>query len=119
MELSEVDNMMEEVVELPNFSILSEDEVGVSIQLIPADDENFTTPKHFPVTSNQGAAVYNVDWVHGGICVRRLMGAKKHNPRFNFSPDIDPTKLQPFQFFLFGDFIEGVLLHNINSRIKG
>ena len=52
MELSEVDNMMEEVVELPKFSILSEDEVGVSIQLIPADDEKFTTPKHFPVTSN-------------------------------------------------------------------
>ena len=98
---------------------MSEDEVGVSIQLIPADDEKFTTPKHFPVTSNQGAAVYNVDWVHSEFCVRRLMGARKHNPRFNFLPDIDPTKLQPFQFFLFRYFIEGVLLHNINSRIKG
>ena len=93
MELSEVENMTEEVVELPTFSVLGEDEFGVSIQLILANDENFTTTEKFPVTSNQGAAVYNVYWFHSGICVRHLMGARKHNPCFNFAPDIDPTKL--------------------------
>ena len=36
----------------------------------------------------------------------------------HFDPDIDLTKLQPFQLFLFRDFIEGVLLYNINIMIE-
>ena len=47
------------------------------------------------------------------------MGARNNNWCVSFAPDTKTTKLQLFQLFLFGYFIERVLLHNENERIEG
>ena len=48
-----------------------------------------------------------------------MTGVWNHNPSVQFSPDTNTTKLQLFQMFFFGKFVEGVLLNNINAKIKG
>ena len=46
-----------------------------------------------------------------------MMGTRNHNLGVYLTPGIDPTELKLFQLFFFRDFIEGVLLHNINARM--
>ena len=47
------------------------------------------------------------------------MVERNHNTCIEFTPDMDPIKLHLLQHFLFGYFIEVVLLNNINARIDG
>ena len=63
--------------------------------------------------------MYNADWGHDVILLRRLKITRNYNTYAQFILDIDPTNLQLFQMFFFGGFIEGMLLHNINVRIEG
>ena len=48
MEIVEVEDMADEVVELANVAVLGEDEVGLTMQLIPNDDDNATSPENVP-----------------------------------------------------------------------
>ena len=45
------------------------------------------------------------------------MGARNHYLCVQFYPAINPTELQLFHMIFFGDFIERVLLHNINEKM--
>ena len=105
VEVVEAEEVEEEVVELINLAVLDEDEVGLEIQFIPNDYANDPAPENVPASTNQGEVVYNVDWGHDENFRRRLTGARNHNLCVHFSPDIDLTKLQLFQMFLFRDFI--------------
>ena len=48
VEVEEVEDMEEEVVELANLAVLGEDEFGLTMQLIPNDDDNATSPENVP-----------------------------------------------------------------------
>ena len=63
---------MEEVAYLANMAFLGDDEVGLEMQLVLADDDNAPTPLDVPEITNQGEAVYIVDWGYDGIFHRRL-----------------------------------------------
>ena len=47
-EAEKLKDMAEEAVELANLKFLVEDEVGLTMQLIPNDDDNSTSPENFP-----------------------------------------------------------------------
>ena len=63
--------------------------------------------------------MYNEYWGHGGIFWRRLVSARNQNPCVHFDLDIETTRMQFFQLFLFRYFILGVLLNNIDERVEG
>ena len=87
------------------------------MHLVLIDNYNAPAPGNVPASPNQLEPVYNTDWDYDEMFWRRLMCASNQNPCVHFSLDIDPTKMQLFQLLLFRDFIEGLLLNNINARI--
>ena len=89
-------------MELTNLAVLGDDEVRLSIKLIPTDDENYSVPENILESTNQGESMYHAYWVHDVILRWRLMVARNHTPSVNFAPYIDPTKVQLFQIFFFG-----------------
>ena len=61
MGVAEAEEMVEEVVELENFAVLVEYEVGLEMHPMPTNDESSPTSEKFPTSKNQGEAVYNAD----------------------------------------------------------
>ena len=95
-----MEDILEEVLELANFSVLCADKFGLAMQLVPTNDENYLAPENVPASKNQGEEVYNIYCGSDGIFWRCLTRARNHKPCVKFSPDIELTKLQLFQIFL-------------------
>ena len=97
--------------------LLGRDEFGMSTKLVTTNDDNYTTPENVPEITNQDKVMYNVDWCHDDILWRCPASARNHNTFVHFTLNIKTSKLQRFQMFSLGYFIEGVLLYNTNKRI--
>ena len=86
---------------------------------IPIDDDNEPAPENVPGEEADAAVrVVDNEWMHSGMCYRRMEKGNRKEPPQIFLQSICPDLVDYFECFFPKTFLVDVILNNVNENVE-